>query len=37
MYLSVVLDSVKGEFIQVYFKIFTFLLFWDKNLGSHSS
>ena len=27
---------VKGEFIQNYFKIFSFLLIWDKNLGSHT-
>ena len=26
---------VRGEFIQNYFKIFIFLLIWDKNLGSH--
>ena len=28
---------VGGEFIQDYFKIFSFLLIWDKNLGSHTS
>ena len=27
---------VRGEFIQNYFKIFSFLLMWDKNLGSHT-
>ena len=27
---------VRGEFIQNYFKIFSFLLIWDKNLGSHT-
>ena len=26
---------VRGEFIQNYFNIFSFLLIWDKNLGSH--
>ena len=27
---------VRGEFIQNYFKIFSFFLIWDKNLGSHT-
>ena len=27
---------VKREFIQNYFKTFSFLLIWDKNLGSHT-
>ena len=27
---------VRGEFIQNYFKIFSFLLLWDKDLGSHT-
>ena len=27
---------VRGESIQNYFKIFSFLLIWDKNLGSHN-
>ena len=26
-----------GKFIQDYFEIFSFLLIWDKNLGSHTS
>ena len=27
---------VRGEFIQNYFNILSFLLIWDKNLGSHT-
>ena len=28
---------VRREFIQNYFKVFSFLFIWDKNLGSHAS
>ena len=36
IYLSMVLDIVLGGVIQDYFKIFSFLLVWNKNLGYHT-
>ena len=36
MNLSIVLNIVLGEiFFENYFKAFSFLLIWDKNLRSH--
>ena len=38
MHLAILLDIVfRGEFIQNHFKIFSFLLIWDKNFWSHAS
>ena len=34
--LNCIRDCVRREFIQNYFKIFSFLLIWGKNLGSHT-
>ena len=33
MYSAIALDTVTGEFIQNYLKVFSFLLIWGKNLG----
>ena len=34
--ISCIRHSIREEFIQSCFKIFSFLLIWDKNLGSHT-
>ena len=35
-FINCIRHFVRGEFIQNYLKIFSFLLIWDKNLGSHT-
>lgn len=37
LYLSIVLDIVLGESsLKITFKLFSFSLIWDKNLGSYN-
>ena len=40
-YVFIMYNSIRhcvwGELIQNYFKIFSFWLIWDQNLGSHTS